>query len=90
MLDCFDSLLTVIAKAKVKTAFLLSWLCGTLFFRRALHWVLSIHGYRLLHHGVLIPFMGLNIGLFGHAQFCFRRQGVSLALILAPVSLGEY
>jgi apolipoprotein N-acyltransferase len=78
-------LLTVIAKAKVKTAFLLSWLCGTLFFAGHFHWVLSIHGYRLLHHGVLIPFMGLNIGLFGAMlSFVSRRQGVSLALILAP------
>jgi apolipoprotein N-acyltransferase len=65
--------------------FILSLVCGFIFFPGIFSWILEIPGYRLFHHAILGIYLSLYLGLFGLA-FCFiaDRCDGSVALIAAP------
>ena len=68
-----------------KFGFLLSLLCGVVFFAGVFSWGLEVYSYTYLHHfllslcfGSYLAFIGLAIGLIS------RRSGATIALFAAP------
>jgi len=58
-------LLFAIHRQRTRNAFLWSYLCGIVFFTGLFNWVLEVPGYKIHHHAILIPYLGLYFGLFG-------------------------
>jgi apolipoprotein N-acyltransferase len=68
-----------------KQAFILSLVCGMLFFMGIFYWILEIPGYTYLHHALLAIYLGLYFGSFGLLfSLVSRRLGLSHALWAAP------
>jgi len=78
-------LLLVIHNRGPWIGFLLSMICGMLFFMGVFNWILEISKYTLLHHGILAVYLGSYFGFFGLA-FCFinKRWGNTPAFLAAP------
>lgn len=67
-------------------AFLIAWITGIVFFAGHFSWVFQIPGYKLFHHAVLIPYVGLFCAIFGLMfSFVEARRGLSTALLSAPL-----
>jgi apolipoprotein N-acyltransferase len=65
--------------------FLLSLLCGILFFLGIFNWILEVPGYTLLHHGILAVYLGSYFGIFGLAFILInKRLGTICSLFAAP------
>jgi apolipoprotein N-acyltransferase len=66
-------------------AFLLSMLCGTLFWAGLVYWLMNVPKYTVLHYIILMPLLGFFFGLFG---LCFSlissRWGLMAACASAP------
>jgi apolipoprotein N-acyltransferase len=69
----------------LKYSFLLSSICGYLFFAGIFHWILEVPKFTLLHHSILGLYLGSYVGLFGvvFTLLC-RRRGFVYALFAAP------
>lgn len=78
-------LLLAIHNRKPWIGFLLSLICGMLFFIGVFNWILEISKYTLLHHGILAVYLGSYFGFFGFA-FCFinKKCGTTPAFLAAP------
>jgi apolipoprotein N-acyltransferase len=78
-------LLIAINKKELKSGFLLSLVCGMIFFLGIFYWILEIKGYTLLHHALLALYLGSYFAMFG-LGFCFisRRWGTTPALFSTP------
>lgn len=78
-------LLVSISGTKFFYSFLLSLICGMVFFIGIFDWILEVKGYTYLHHAILAVYLGSYFGIFGLAfSFIFRRSGPALALFAAP------
>jgi apolipoprotein N-acyltransferase len=67
-------------------AFLLAWITGIVFFAGHFSWVFQIPGYKLFHHTLLIPYMGLFSAIFGLTfSFVEARRGLRTALFSTPL-----
>ncbi len=76
--------LTILGK-KPKHAFLLSWLCGIVFFAGLFDWIREVPGFRLYHHIILLPIIGAYFALVGLVLgFVAKRWGGRLTLVAAP------
>ncbi len=68
-----------------KKAFLLSMICGVFFFTAVFSWTFEIPRYKILHHAVLVIYLGLYFGVFGLLYSVIaRRCGIVAALSSAP------
>ena len=77
-------ILSIRGKGLVKS-FLLSVLCGTLFWSGLVYWLMNVPKYTLLHYLILMPYLGLFFGLFGLIfSLIEKRQGTAAALLGAP------
>jgi apolipoprotein N-acyltransferase len=66
-------------------AFLMSFLCGLVFFAGVFDWIREVRGYQIIHHAVLGLYLGPMFGIFGLIySFISRRRGSALALVTAP------
>ncbi len=80
----FPLLLTLKDKS-LRYGFILSLVCGILFFLGIFHWILDTANYTLLHHGLLALYLGSYFGLFGLAfTFISKHWGALPALLAAP------
>jgi apolipoprotein N-acyltransferase len=78
-------LLIAINGKSLKYGFFLSLLCGVLFFMGISHWIFEVPGYTVLHHAMLMTYLGLYFGLFGLAfNLISIRWGMTPALFSAP------
>ena len=78
-------LLVVLYDRSEKYGFLLSLVCGLLFFPVIGHWLFEISGYRLLHHIVWDLYLAIYFGVFGLLfSFISRRLGTVPALFATP------
>jgi apolipoprotein N-acyltransferase len=65
--------------------FLLSLLCGILFFLGIFNWILEVPGYTLLHHSFLAVYLGSYFGIFGLAfSLISKKRGPIFSLFAAP------
>lgn len=65
--------------------FILSFLCGFIFFPGVFSWILEIPGYRLFHHAVLGTYLSLYFAFFGLAfSLVATRWSKGAALLGAP------
>jgi len=77
-------LLAIPGKSR-KAAFLLSMICGVIFFTAVFSWTFEIPRYKLLHHAFLGLYLGLYFGVFGLAfNVINKRCGIAAALSSAP------
>jgi apolipoprotein N-acyltransferase len=78
-------LFLAISDERPAVGFLSAFICGLIFFAGLFNWVFEIPGYRLVHHAILIPYMGLYFGFFG-LLFCFisQRRGLTSAFLAGP------
>lgn len=66
-------------------AFVLSLICGMIFFMGIFHWILEISGYTYIHHALLALYLGSYFGMFGFALCVISRCcGISISLLSAP------
>jgi len=78
-------LLIAINGKSLKYSFLISFICGILFFGGVFHWILAVPKYTLLHHALLAVYLGSYFGLFGFLfNFISKRLGIILAVFSAP------
>lgn len=78
-------LLLVLHNRSAKYSFLLSLLCGLVFFPGIGHWLFEISGYKLLHHILWDLYLAIYFGLFGLSfSFISRRLGTVPALFATP------
>ena len=78
-------LLLFTAGKSEKRGFLLSYICGIVFFLCIFNWILVIPKYTLLHHGILAVYLGSFFAVFGLAfTFVSRRWGLGPAFSSAP------
>jgi len=69
----------------LKYSFLLSFVCGFLFFVGIFHWILQVPKYTLLHHALLGVHLGSYFGFFGLSfNFISTRWGIIPALFSSP------
>ena len=81
----FVPLLIAITYKKPGYAFLMSFLCGLVFFAGVFDWIREVRGYQIIHHAVLGLYLGPMFGVFGLIySFISRRRGATLALVAAP------
>jgi apolipoprotein N-acyltransferase len=81
----FVPLLVAITHRKPGYAFLMSFLCGLVFFAGVFDWIREVRGYQIIHHAVLGLYLGPMFGVFGLIySFISRRRGVAPALVAAP------
>jgi len=65
--------------------FLLSYICGIIFFAGVFTWIFDVAGYKIWHHAVLGVFFGLYFGFFGWAfNFISKRLGIIYGYFAAP------
>jgi len=78
-------LLIAITYKKPGYAFLMSFLCGLVFFAGVFDWIREVRGYQIIHHAVLGLYLGPMFGVFGLIySFISRRRGATPALVAAP------
>ncbi len=78
-------LLVAISGKRPGHGFLMSYLCGFVFFPGIFYWILQISGYRYLHHGILALYLGAYFGIWGLVfAFISKHWGVVPALFTAP------
>ncbi len=78
-------LLIAINGKSLRYGFLLSFICGIVFFTGIFNWILKIPKYTLLHHALLAAYLGSYFGLFGFLfNLISKRLGIILALFSAP------
>ena len=78
-------LLLALNRKSLTHSFLLSLLCGMLFFMGIFHWILVVARYTLLHHALLALYLGSYFGFFGLAfSYVSSRSGTTPALLSAP------
>ncbi len=66
-------------------SFVLSLICGMIFFMGIFDWILEISGYTYLHHALLALYLGSYFGIFGLAlSVISRRYGLAVSLVSAP------
>lgn len=81
----FLPLFIVLLRERAKTSFLWSYVCGIVFYAGIFNWVLDVPGYRLLHHAILVPYLGLYFGIFGWIFSNLNKQlNPAAALIISP------
>jgi len=81
----FVPLLIAITYKKPGYAFLMSFLCGLVFFAGVFDWIREVRGYQIIHHAVLGLYLGPMFGVFGLIySLISRRRGATLALVAAP------
>jgi apolipoprotein N-acyltransferase len=70
---------------RVIYSFLLSLICGVLFFSGTFYWIFAVPKYSLLNHAPLIVYFGLYFGVFGLIYFfLYTRIGIAPTLFAAP------
>jgi apolipoprotein N-acyltransferase len=81
----FVPLLLAVITLKPVYGYLLSHLTGMVFIIGVFDWILFVPGYTLLHHSLLVFYLGSYFGLLG-LLFCFiaRRSGPLMALVAVP------
>lgn len=68
-----------------KYGFLLSFVCGLLFFPGVFSWILEVPSYKLVHHAILGLYLGSYFGVFGLAfSSIAQRCGLTTVLFAAP------
>jgi apolipoprotein N-acyltransferase len=73
------------AGKKTLFCFLLSYVCGIVFFLGIFNWILEIRSYTLLHHSILALYLGFYFAVFGLAfGWTASRLGLPAALMAAP------
>ena len=78
-------LLEALRGKTLKQTFILSFVCGMLFFMGIFYWILEVPGYTYLHHALLAIYLGSFFGSFGLLfSLISRRVGMSHALCAAP------
>ncbi len=78
-------LLVVISGRGSMQGFLLSFICGLVFFAGVFDWMLETDGYEILHHSILVFGLALYFGIFGLAlTFLIRRAQMTVAFLAAP------
>jgi apolipoprotein N-acyltransferase len=78
-------LLIAINGKSLKYSFLISFICGVLFFGGVFHWIFEIQKYTMLHEALLGLYLGPCLGFFGMTfNFFIRRWGRTAALFFAP------
>ena len=78
-------LFLAIAGRSCKKAFLLSLICGFLFFWTVFSWTFEIPRYEFLHHVVLVFYLGIYFGAFGIIfNYVAGRFGMLAAFASAP------
>jgi apolipoprotein N-acyltransferase len=78
-------LLIAINGKSLKYSFLISFICGVLFFGGVFHWIFEITKYTILHEALLGLYLGPFLGFFGLTfSFITRRWGRTPALFFAP------
>ena len=78
-------LLTALRGKSILTAFLLSYLCGLVFFLGIFKWILHTPGYTYLHHMLLDIYLSIYFGIFGLVySFISRRCGPTIGMLAAP------
>ena len=78
-------LFLAISGKSLKHSFLLSFICGILFFSGLYTWIFEAPGYKILHHVILALILAPYFGLFGLLySFVFKRWGPGYALAAAP------
>ena len=81
----FVPLFLIIAKKNLTQSFILSFLCGIVFYLGIFHWILVFPGLTLFHQVILRVYLGLYFGIFGlFFTFIAKRRGLTLALVAAP------
>jgi apolipoprotein N-acyltransferase len=79
-------LLLAISGQSCKKAFLLSMICGVIFFTAVFSWTFEIPRYELLHHAALGVYLALYFGVFGAVVRLVDKQcGIVAALSSAPL-----
>jgi apolipoprotein N-acyltransferase len=74
-----------IAGKSERQGFLLSLICGIVFFLGIFNWIFEIPGYMLIHHVLLALYLGSYFGIFGTSfSFISRKCGITTAFFLAP------
>jgi apolipoprotein N-acyltransferase len=74
-----------IADKSARQAFLLSLICGIVFFLGIFNWIFEVPGYMLIHHVLLALYLGSYFGIFGSAfSFISRKCGITTAHFSAP------
>jgi apolipoprotein N-acyltransferase len=69
----------------LKFSFLLSLICGLVFYPGVFYWIMRIPGYNLLHHSILGLYLGAYFALFGLIfSLIDKRCGLILAFFSAP------
>ncbi len=81
----FVPLLLAVISLKPVYGYLLSHLTGIVFIAGVFDWILVVSGYTLLHHSLLVFYLGSYFGVLG-LLFCFisRRSGPLMALLAVP------
>lgn len=65
--------------------FLLSLICGIVFFLGIFNWIFEVPGYTLLHHALLALYLGSYFAIFGSAfTFISRKSSITRAFFAAP------
>jgi len=87
-------LLIAINGKSLKYSFLLSLICGAVFFFGVFYWILEVPKYTLLRHSLLAPYLGLYFGFFYFGSYfgvfglaytiVSKRLGTTPALLAAP------
>jgi len=81
----FQPLFLVLYRESAKLSFLWSYVCGIVFFTGIFNWVLEVPGYNLLHHAILIPYLGIYFGVFGWIfSYLKNRLNPTAAFVSAP------
>lgn len=78
-------LFLAISGRNLPQGFLLTYLCGMVFFALVFRWAFDVPGYSFLHHSILFVYLGLYFGLFGFLfSLLCKRSDVMTSLIAAP------
>ena len=78
-------LFLVLAGKGLKQSFVLSLVCGFVFFLGIFHWILVFPGLTLFHQVILRFYLGIYFVLFGLLfSLIARRRGLMIALFASP------
>jgi apolipoprotein N-acyltransferase len=78
-------LIVIFWQLKPRGAYFAGWLAGFVYFAGFFNWILSANGYTLLHHVLLLTYLGIYVGFFGLIfSLIARRLGIFVALLSAP------
>ena len=78
-------LLVAIAGKSIRYGFLLSYVCGMIFFSEVFRWIFDAPAYTLAHHAILVPYLGLYFAFFGlFVNLVSQRWGLTYGYFAAP------